>query len=49
MARVFNLGIGMVLVVDAGAVDGVLSALAAAGHPGDVIGEVVAGAGVRFT
>jgi phosphoribosylformylglycinamidine cyclo-ligase len=49
MDRVFNRGIGMTLMVDAGAVDGVLSALAAAGRPGDVIGEVVAGAGVRFT
>jgi phosphoribosylformylglycinamidine cyclo-ligase len=48
MDRVFNRGIGMVLVVGTAGVDGVLSALAAAGLPGGVIGEVSAGSGVRF-
>jgi phosphoribosylformylglycinamidine cyclo-ligase len=48
MDRVFNRGIGMVLVVDAGGVDDALSALHAASHPGVVIGEVGDAAGVRF-
>jgi phosphoribosylformylglycinamidine cyclo-ligase len=48
MDHVFNRGIGMTLVVDAAGTDGVLSALAAAGQPGTVIGEVAAGSGVRF-
>ena len=50
MDRVFNRGIGMALVVDAGAVDAALAALSGAGQPASLIGEVVAGgAGVRFT
>jgi len=48
MDRVFNRGIGMTLVVGASDADEVLSALAAAGQPGVVIGEVVTGPGVRF-
>jgi phosphoribosylformylglycinamidine cyclo-ligase len=48
MDRVFNRGIGMALVVDASGVDAVLSALAGAGLPSAVIGEVTAGSGVRF-
>jgi phosphoribosylformylglycinamidine cyclo-ligase len=48
MDRVFNRGIGMVLVVGKAGVDGVLSALAEAELPGVVIGEVSAGSGVRF-
>jgi phosphoribosylformylglycinamidine cyclo-ligase len=48
MDRVFNRGIGMVLVVDAAASDGVLAALAAAEVPGTLIGEVAAGSGVQF-
>jgi phosphoribosylformylglycinamidine cyclo-ligase len=48
MDRVFNRGIGMALFVGAPEVSGVLSALAAAGLPGTVIGEVTAGTGVRF-
>ena len=48
MDRVFNLGIGMALMVDASGADGVLSALAAAGRPGTVIGEVAAGSGVQL-
>ncbi len=49
MDRVFNRGVGMALVVDAGAVESTLSVLGDAGQPGAVIGEVVAGSGVRFT
>jgi phosphoribosylformylglycinamidine cyclo-ligase len=48
MDRVFNRGIGMALVVDASGVDAVLPALALAGLPGTVIGEVTGGSGVRF-
>jgi len=48
MDRVFNRGIGMVLVVGTAGVDGVLSALAEADLPGGVIGEVSAGSGVRY-
>jgi phosphoribosylformylglycinamidine cyclo-ligase len=48
MDRVFNRGIGMALVVDASGVDGVLLALAGAGRPSAVIGEVTAGSGVQF-
>ncbi len=48
MDRVFNRGVGMALVVDSGGAGDVLSALAAADRPGVVIGEVVAGPGVRF-
>jgi phosphoribosylformylglycinamidine cyclo-ligase len=48
MDRVFNRGLGMALVVSPEGVDGVLSALAAAGLPGAEIGEVTAGSGVRF-
>jgi phosphoribosylformylglycinamidine cyclo-ligase len=51
MARVFNLGLGMLLVVAAADVEAVLRALAGAGQPGAaVVGEVVAGSGaVRLT
>ncbi|HSL59039.1 MAG TPA: phosphoribosylformylglycinamidine cyclo-ligase [Acidimicrobiales bacterium] len=45
MARVFNLGIGMVVVVPAADVDRALGVLAGAGHRAVEIGEVVAGAG----
>jgi phosphoribosylformylglycinamidine cyclo-ligase len=49
MDRVFNRGVGMVLVVDPGSVGGALHALEQAGQAASVIGEVVAGgAGVRF-
>jgi phosphoribosylformylglycinamidine cyclo-ligase len=49
MDRVFNRGIGMALVVDAGAVDDARAALAANGPAAPVIGEVVAGeAGARY-
>jgi phosphoribosylformylglycinamidine cyclo-ligase len=48
MDRVFNRGIGMTLVAGASGVGGLLSALAEAGLPGAVIGEIAAGSGVRF-
>jgi phosphoribosylformylglycinamidine cyclo-ligase len=48
MDRVFNRGIGMAVVVDSSGIDEVLSALAAAGQPGALIGEVVVGSGVQF-
>ena len=49
MDRVFNRGVGMALVLDAGAADAALRVLDERGQPGGVIGEVVAGGGVRFT
>jgi phosphoribosylformylglycinamidine cyclo-ligase len=45
MLRVFNLGLGMVLAVDPGAVDRVLAALAGAGRSASVVGSVVRGTG----
>ena len=45
MARVFNLGLGMVLVVAPDAVGATLAALAAAGQPATVVGAIVAGSG----
>ncbi|MGH9016628.1 MAG: phosphoribosylformylglycinamidine cyclo-ligase [Acidimicrobiales bacterium] len=45
MARVFNLGIGMVLVVDPGGVDAVLGAVAGAGRDASVVGRVTPGGG----
>jgi phosphoribosylformylglycinamidine cyclo-ligase len=48
MARVFNLGLGMILAADAGSADGVVAALGAAGVPSAIVGEVVAGDGVRL-
>ncbi len=49
MDRVFNRGVGMALVLDAGAADAALRVLDEGGQPGGVIGKVVAGSGVRFT
>jgi phosphoribosylformylglycinamidine cyclo-ligase len=49
MDRVFNRGVGMALLVDAGAVESALSVLDGAGQPGVVIGEIAGGAGVCFT
>lgn len=43
MTRVFNLGLGMVLVTDPGACDAVCTALARAGRPAVAVGEVVPG------
>ncbi len=49
MERVFNLGLGMVLVCAPTAADAVLEAAAASGRSAAVVGEVTAGAGgVRF-
>ncbi len=49
MDRVFNCGIGMALVVDAAATGATLEALATAGQPAAVVGEITAdAAGVRF-
>ncbi len=49
MDRVFNRGIGMVLVVDAAAVAAALDVLETAGQPSRAIGEIAAGVtGVRF-
>ena len=48
MDRVFNRGVGMALVLDAGSAAEALRALEQAGQPASVIGEVVAGAGVAF-
>ncbi len=49
MDRVFNRGIGMALVIDAGSTSEAVRALEGAGQSASVIGEVVAeAAGVRF-
>jgi phosphoribosylformylglycinamidine cyclo-ligase len=49
MDRVFNRGLGMTLVLDAGRTGDALRVLEGAGQPATVVGEVVAGsAGVRF-
>ncbi len=48
MDQVFNRGIGMALVVDAGAAESALAVLEGAEQTGAVIGEVVDGGGVRF-
>jgi phosphoribosylformylglycinamidine cyclo-ligase len=46
MARVFNLGLGMVVVVPSSQATAAIGVLAAAGQPGAaVVGEVVEGAG----
>jgi phosphoribosylformylglycinamidine cyclo-ligase len=44
MARTFNCGTGMVLVVERGEAEAVIAALAAAGEQAAVIGEIIAGA-----
>jgi phosphoribosylformylglycinamidine cyclo-ligase len=48
MEAVFNLGIGMVLVLDAGHVDSAVDVLVGAGVPGVDIGRVVETGGVRL-
>ena len=45
MDRVFNMGLGMVLVVPAVDVDGVLATLAAHDRSARVVGELVTGSG----
>ena len=50
MDRVFNLGLGMVVVCDPAAVPEVLGALEGAGQTASVVGRVVLGSGrVRLT
>ena len=46
MARVFNLGLGMLAVVPDGEVTGAIASLAAAGHAAFEVGRIVDGAGV---
>lgn len=46
MARVFNLGVGMVLVVDSGSADAVVQRLVDAGCPSGVVGDVRSGSGL---
>jgi phosphoribosylformylglycinamidine cyclo-ligase len=48
MARVFNLGLGMVIAVRAEAVDRALGVLEPYGHQARVVGEVIAGDGVTL-
>jgi phosphoribosylformylglycinamidine cyclo-ligase len=48
MRRTFNIGVGMTLVLPAAAAGRAARLLADAGETAQVIGEVVAGAGVRF-
>jgi len=48
MARVFNLGLGMVMMVDPDGVDDALAALRGADVDAMVVGEVQAGDGVEF-
>ncbi len=48
MLRVFNMGVGMIVLVSPGDADGVLSALQEAGTEPWVMGEVEAGEGVRW-
>jgi phosphoribosylformylglycinamidine cyclo-ligase len=43
--QVFNMGIGMVVVVDAGKADAVLRSIRKAGHRAWAIGEIVPGKG----
>ncbi|MEQ1655656.1 MAG: AIR synthase-related protein, partial [Nitrospira sp.] len=43
MYRVFNMGIGLILVVPAGSADAVIARAKALGDQGYVIGEIVAG------
>ena len=45
MVRVFNLGLGFVVVVDTEVVDAALTALADGGHRAVVVGEIVRGSG----
>ena len=49
LRRVFNLGIGMIAVVDPSEERAAIDALASAGHDAWVIGGIEAGSGVRYT
>lgn len=48
MFRVFNMGVGMILVVDPAELEGLLVRLGDRGEAPWVMGEVVAGSGVSF-
>lgn len=48
MFNIFNMGIGMILVLDAADADAAVSILGHHGHKSSVIGEVVAGEGVTI-
>ena len=48
MLATFNMGIGFVLTIEAGATDPLISLLAAYGHAASVIGEIVEGRAVRI-
>ncbi len=48
MDRVFNMGVGMVVVCDPSDVQGILDAAAAEGVEGWRLGSVVEGEGVRY-
>ncbi|MEM9588851.1 MAG: AIR synthase-related protein, partial [Planctomycetota bacterium] len=49
MRRVFNMGIGMALVVDAGQADSIVDCLRQSGYPSHSIGKLVPGSGhVRY-
>jgi phosphoribosylaminoimidazole (AIR) synthetase len=43
---VFNMGIGMTVVVDADRADAVLKAIKAAKHPAWIIGQITKGSGI---
>jgi len=49
MDRVFNRGVGMALVLDAGSTEEALRALELAGQPASVIGKVADGHGIRIS
>ncbi|UXX83399.1 phosphoribosylformylglycinamidine cyclo-ligase [Roseovarius pelagicus] len=49
MLKTFNCGIGMILVVDAGAAEGLITLLEAGGESVTRLGEVVEGAGVDYS
>jgi phosphoribosylformylglycinamidine cyclo-ligase len=44
--QVFNMGIGMTVVVDADRADAVLKAIKAAKHPAWIIGQITKGTGI---
>jgi phosphoribosylformylglycinamidine cyclo-ligase len=48
MDRVFNMGVGMIAVVDAQAADRTVRALLDAGERAWILGSVEAGQGVRY-
>ena len=48
MQRVFNMGLGMILIVSAGEAERLVSLLAATGENASIVGQVVEGEGVSF-